>query len=104
MPPTPRDGSELGASTSGRPMPGHRKRVSVTFMDEVEGNGRDTRSNVASRSNHRRAVAPDSSDEEDTLRGRERKAEEKRKERRRSEAKAAIEVRFLNVSPLFVAN
>ena len=85
-------------------MPGHRKRVSVTFMDEVEGNGRDTRSNVASRSNHRRAVAPDSSDEEDTLRGRERKAEEKRKERRRSEAKAAIEVRSLNVSPLFVAN
>lgn len=97
MPPTPRDGSELGAGASGRPGPGHRKRVSVTFLDEVEANGRDTRSNAPSRSNHRPSVAVDSSDEEATLRNRERKAEEKRKERRRTEAKAAIEVRYLNV-------
>jgi hypothetical protein len=94
MPPTPRDGSELGAGPSLRPGPGHRKRVSVTFVDEVE-NVRDTRSSVGGRSSHGPAVvAADSSDEETSLRNRERKAEEKRKERRRSEAKAAIEVRF----------
>lgn len=91
MPPTPRDGSELGAGPSGRPGPGHRKRVSVTFMDEVE-NMRDTRSSAGGRPSHGPAVVADSSDEEATLRGRERKAEEKRKERRRSEAKAAIEL------------
>lgn len=93
MPPTPRDGSELGAGPSGRQGPGHRKRVSVTFMDEVESM-RDSRSSVGGRSSHGRAVVADSSDEEVSLRDRERKAEEKRKERRRTEAKAAIEVRF----------
>ncbi|KAF8267397.1 hypothetical protein EI94DRAFT_1801735 [Lactarius quietus] len=96
MPATPRDGSELGAGAgaSGRlgPGPGHRKRVSVTFVDEIE-NGRETRSNVAGRSSHGGpVVAADSSDEETALRNRERKAEEKRKERRRTEAKAAIEL------------
>lgn len=95
MPPTPRDGSELGAGPSGRQGPGHRKRVSVTFVDEVE-NMRDSRSSVGGRSSHGHAVVADSSDEEVTLRDRERKAEEKRKERRRTEAKAAIEVRFFD--------
>lgn len=94
MPATPRDGSELGVGRSGRPGPGQRKRASVTFVDEVEGNERDARrSNVAPRPSHGPAVVADSSDEEASLRKRERQAEEKRKERRRGEAKAAIEVR-----------
>ena len=99
MPATPRDGSELGAS--GRPGPNHRKRASVTFADEVEGNERERRSSVASRPSHRPVVAADSSDEEATLRNRERQAEEKRKERRRGEAKAAIEVRLTCCYSLF---
>lgn len=94
MPTTPRDGSELGVGTSGRLGPGHRKRASVTFVDEVEGNERDARrSNAAGgRPSHGPAVAAESSDDEASLRGRERQAEEKRKERRRGEAKAAIEL------------
>ncbi|KAI0253247.1 hypothetical protein BJV78DRAFT_222727 [Lactifluus subvellereus] len=36
MPPTPRDGSELGTTSTGRPGVGHRKRASVTFADSVE--------------------------------------------------------------------
>ncbi|KAI9453526.1 hypothetical protein BJY52DRAFT_1189510 [Lactarius psammicola] len=96
MPVTPRDGSELGVSRPGRPGrpgPGHRKRASVTFVDEVEANERDARrSSVAPRPSHGPAVVADSSDEEAALRNRERQAEEKRKERRRGEAKAAIEL------------
>jgi hypothetical protein len=98
MPATPRDGSELGVGASGRLVPGQRKRVSVTFLDEVEGKERDARrSNVAGRPSHSTVVTADSSDEEASLRNRERQAEEKRKERRRGEAKASIEVRSLNV-------
>ncbi|KAH9070730.1 hypothetical protein EDB83DRAFT_2517874 [Lactarius deliciosus] len=97
MPATPRDGSDLGVGRSGRPGrygPDHRKqRASVTFVDQVEGNERDARrSNIAPRQSHGPVVAADSSDEEATLRDRERQAEEKRKERRRGEAKAAIEL------------
>jgi hypothetical protein len=101
MPATPRDGSELGTSSTGRPGNGNRKRVSVTFADPVEDErgSRERercrrRSAVGSRPGHghgRTAVA-DLSDDEVAARDRERKAEEKRKERRRSEAKAAIEV------------
>ncbi|KAH9058273.1 hypothetical protein EDB87DRAFT_1685411 [Lactarius vividus] len=96
MPATPRDGSELGVGRSGRPGrpgPDNRKRASVTFVDQVEGNERDARrSSVAPRQSHGPVVAADSSDEEASLRDRERQAEEKRKERRRGEAKAAIEL------------
>ncbi|KAH9959005.1 hypothetical protein BC827DRAFT_1269211 [Russula dissimulans] len=99
MPVTPKDGSELGVGPTGRPGVAHRKRVSVTFVDEInherEARERDPRRTIAgNRSNHghRPAVAADSSDDEDTARDREREAEEKRKERRRSEAKAAIEL------------
>ncbi|KAH9030302.1 hypothetical protein EDB84DRAFT_1562601 [Lactarius hengduanensis] len=96
MPATPRDGSELGVGRSGRPGrpgPDHRKRASVTFLDQVAGNERDARrSNIAPRQSHGPVVAADSSDEEVSLRNRERQAEEKRKERRRGEAKAAIEL------------
>jgi hypothetical protein len=104
MPITPRDGSDLGVSSTGRPGVSHRKRASVTFVDELEDDrsAREKERNSkrisgSSRSSHvsGHAVAPDSSDDEDTTRGRERKAEEKRKERRRTEAKAAIEVRSL---------
>lgn len=102
MPITPRDGSELGAGPTGRPAIGHRKRVSVTFMDETQGEKEarekereSRRPSVGKRPGHRKPppVVSSSSDDEDTARGRERDAEEKRKERRRTEAKAAIEVR-----------
>jgi hypothetical protein len=104
MPITPRDGSDLGVSSTGRPGVGHRKRASVTFVDELEDdrsarekerNSRRISESSRSSHGHGHAVTPDSSDDEDTTRGRERKAEEKRKERRRTEAKAAIEVRLL---------
>ena len=98
MPVTPRDGSELGV---GRPGPGHRKRVSVTFVDDVERNEKDARrSIVAGRPSHGPTVVADSSDDEASHRNRERHAEEKRKERRRGEAKAAIEVRLHMMSCL----
>ena len=103
MPITPRDGSELGSGPAGRPAIGHRKRVSVTFVDEVEGEKErrekereSRRPSVGKRPGHGRGPPPvvsSSSDDEDTSRDRERAAEEKRRERRRSEAKAAIEVR-----------
>ncbi|KAH9980792.1 hypothetical protein BJV74DRAFT_887552 [Russula compacta] len=103
MPITPRDGSELGVASTGRPGIVHRKRVSVTFLDEL-GDERETRErdprriSVGSRSSHGHGHGPpvvaSSSDDEDTARdrNREREAEEKRKERRRIEAKAAIEL------------
>ena len=104
MPITPRDGSELGTGPTGRPAIGHRKRVSVTFLDEVQGEKerRETerRSSVGKRPNHGRgpsaivsSSSEDESEDERTTRGREREAEEKRRARRRTEAKAAIEVR-----------
>lgn len=106
MPITPRDGSELGVTSTGRPGIGHRKRASVTFVDELEGEKetreRDsTRISASSRSSHSHGfghgppVVASSSDDEDTARDREHEVEEKRKERRRIEAKAAIEVRAL---------
>ena len=79
MPPTPRDESELGAGPS---------RLQMRSS---------TGSSVGGRSSHGPAVVADSSDEEASLRDREHKAEEKRKERRRSEAKAAI-LAFLEVA------
>ena len=104
MPVTPRDGSELGTGPTGRPAVGHRKRVSVTFLDEVQGEKErregERRSSVGKRPGHGRgpsaivsSSSEDESDDEDTARGRERDAEEKRRARRRTEAKAAIEVR-----------
>ena len=101
MPITPRDGSELGAGPTGRPAIGHRKRVSVTFLDEVQGEKErregERRFSASKRQGHGRGpsaiVSSSSEDDEDTVRDREREAEEKRKTRRRTEAKAAIEVR-----------
>jgi len=101
MPATPRDGSDLGVGPPVR----HRKRVSVTFVDEIEDErggrerDRDRRVSVSSRPGHGHgpAVVTSQSDDEDTARDRERDAEEKRKERRRGEAKAAIEVRLLQL-------
>jgi len=103
MPITPRDGSELSTGPTGRPAFGHRKRVSVTFLDEIQGEKearekeRDSkRPSMGTRPGHGRgprAIVSSSSDDEDSARDREREAEEKRKERRRGEAKAAIEVR-----------
>ena len=99
MPITPRDGSELGTGPTGRPI-GHRKRASVTFLDEVQGEKErregERRSSMDKRPGHGRgpsAVVSSSSEDEGTARDREREAEEKRKTRRRTEAKAAIEVR-----------
>lgn len=98
MPITPRDGSELSTGPTGRPAIGHRKRPSVTFLDEVEGEKerREERRSSMKRPGHGRgpsAIVSSSSEDEDTARGREREAEEKRKARRRTEAKAAIKVR-----------
>lgn len=105
MPITPRDGSELGSSSTGRPAIGHRKRVSVTFLDEVQGEKerreRERKSNTVKRPGHVRgpsaivsSSSEDESEDEGTARDREREAEEKRRTRRRTEAKAAIEVRL----------
>jgi hypothetical protein len=103
MPITPRDGSELGTGPTGRPAIGHRKRVSVTFLDEVQGEKErreERKSGVGKRPGHGRgpsaivsSSSEDESEDEDTARDREREAEEKRRARRRTEAKAAIEVR-----------
>ena len=98
MPITPRDGSELGTGPTGRPAIGHRKRASVTFLDEVQGEreGKERKPSMGKRPGRGRgpsSVASSSSEDGDTARGREREAEEKRKTRRRTEAKAAIEVR-----------
>jgi hypothetical protein len=92
MPITPRDGSELGSGPTGRPAVGHRKRVSVTFVDEI-GEKETERKPSMGRRAPPSAVVSSSSEDEDTVRGREREAEEKRRTRRRTEAKAAIEVR-----------
>jgi hypothetical protein len=111
MPITPRDGSELGTGPTGRPAIGHRKRASVTFLDEVqaekERRERERKSSTGKRPGHGRgppAIVSSSSEDEsedgDTARGREREAEEKRRARRRTEAKAAIEVR-LHVDSLY---
>ena len=110
MPITPRDGSELGAGPTGRPV-GHRKRVSVTFVDEIEGEKERRekerelrRPSVGKRPGHGRGpplLVSSSSDDEDTAQGRERAAEEKRRDRRRSEAKAAIEVRARSSSSYY---
>lgn len=95
MPITPRDGSEL---STGRPAIGHRKRVSVTFSDEVQGE-KERREGERKSSMSKRpgrgpsAIVSSSSEDEDTARDREREAEEKRRTRRRTEAKAAIKVR-----------
>ncbi len=101
MPITPRDGSELGTGPTGRPAVGHRKRASVTFLDEVQGEKeareRERKSSMGIRPGHGRgpsAIVSSSSEDEDTALDREREAEEKRKARRRTEAKAAIEVRL----------
>ncbi|KAF8492732.1 hypothetical protein F5888DRAFT_869642 [Russula emetica] len=103
MPITPRDGSELGTGPTGRTAAiGHRKRVSVTFLDEVQGEkeARERRSSMGKRQGNGRgpsaivsSSSEDESEDEDTVRDREREAEEKRRARRRTEAKAAIEVR-----------
>lgn len=97
MPITPRDGSELGTGPTGRPAIGHRKRASVTFLDEVqgerEGKEKPSMGKRPGRGRGPSSVASSSSEDGDTARGREREAEEKRKTRRRTEAKAAIEVR-----------
>ncbi|KAI0045679.1 hypothetical protein FA95DRAFT_1607529 [Auriscalpium vulgare] len=101
MPVTPRDGSELGApansrsggrasagrdtkSEMGEPVRVHRKRASVSFLDEQEGEreGRE-RERDTKRSQANGKV--DASKEKDA-------AEQKRRERRRSEAKNAIEL------------
>ncbi|KAI0281251.1 hypothetical protein BGY98DRAFT_226982 [Russula aff. rugulosa BPL654] len=99
MPITPRDGSELGTGPTGRPAVGHRKRASVTFLDEVQGEKErregERRPSMGKRPGHGRgpsAIVSSSSEDEDTARDRERDAEEKRKTRRRTEAKAAIEL------------
>ena len=99
MPITPRDGSELGTGPTGRPAVSHRKRASVTFLDEVQDEKErregERRSSMGKRPGHGRgpsAIVSSSSEDEDTARDRERDAEEKRKTRRRTEAKAAIEV------------
>ena len=59
----PHDGSELGADLPRRPRLGHRKRVTVAFLDEVE-NVRDTRSSVGGQSSHGHPISTVSSDEE----------------------------------------
>ncbi len=96
MPITPRDGSELGSGPTGRPAVGHRKRPSVTFVDEIGEKERERKPSMGKRQGNGRmpsAIVSSSSEDEDTVRGREREAEEKRRARRRTEAKAAIEVR-----------
>ena len=101
---TPKDGSELGVGPTGQPGVGHRERVNVTLVDEIDNETerrereRDPRrASVGNRSSHghRPAVAAGSSDDGDSARGHERAAEEKRKGRRRSKAKAAIEAHML---------
>jgi hypothetical protein len=105
MPATPRDGSELGINVSTiKGTPGvldrrYRKRASVTFMEDSDPhNERERARREPERKDRERERERDKKERErksrpsadDTHHG----IEEKRRERRRSEARAAIEVRM----------